>query len=115
MAIHQSGCLKSLTENQQDVLFIYLFSPKKCLSTGWLVGHLGKSLVQIIMQRAKTIMSITLGIMDFAIMLLKKNSVLNLANRQVKFFGITVQKYFNTNFKFLINSHEPTKSHFKFI
>jgi len=88
MAVHQwGGGLKSLTENQQDVLFIYLLSPKKWLSTGRLVGHLAKSLVQMIMQHANKIMSIAQGIMDFAIMPVKKHSVLNLPNRQVRFFG----------------------------
>ena len=76
--------LKSLTENQQDVLFIYLFSPKKWLSSRRLVGHLAKSLVQMIMQCANKIMSIAQGIVNFAIMPLKKHSVLNLPNRQAK-------------------------------
>ena len=83
MAVHQS--LKSLTENQQDVLFIYLFSPKKWLSSERLVSHLAKSLVQMIMQHANRIVSIAQGIANFAmIMPLKRHSVLNLPNRQVK-------------------------------
>ena len=67
-------------------LFIY-FSPKKWPSTGQLVGHLAKNLVQMIMQRANKITSIAQGIMDFVIMPLKKYSVLNLPNRQAKFLG----------------------------
>ena len=82
MAVHQS--LKSLTENQQDVLFIYLFSPKKWLSSERLVSHLAKSLVQMIMQHANRIVSIAQGIVNFAIMSLKRHSVLNLPNRQAK-------------------------------
>ena len=37
--------MKSLTANQQDLLFIHLFFPEKWPSTGRLDGHLAKSLV----------------------------------------------------------------------
>ena len=63
------------------------------------------------MQHANRIVSIAQGIENFAIIPLKKHSVLNLPNRQVKGDLTTDLKYFKTNFKFLINSHGPTESH----
>ena len=85
MAVHQS--FETTEWESTRCTFICLFSPKKWLSRGWLVGHLAKSLVQMIMQHANRIVSIAQGIENFAIMPLKKHSVLNLPNRQAKFFG----------------------------
>ena len=85
MAVHQS--FETTDWESTRCAFIYLFSPKKWLSKGRLVSHLAKSLVQMIMQHANRIMSIAQGIVNFAIMPLKKHSVLNLPNRQAKFFG----------------------------
>ena len=85
MAVHQS--FETTEWESTRCAFICLFSPKKWLSRGWLVGHLAKSLVQMIMQHANRIVSIAQGIENFAIMPLKKHSVLNLPNRQAKFFG----------------------------
>ena len=86
MAVHQSFEITDWESTR--CAFIYLFSPKKWLSRGRLVGHLAKSLVQMIMQHANRIVSIAgQGIVNFAIMPLKKHSVLNLPNRQAKFFG----------------------------
>ena len=82
MAVHQS--FETTEWESTRCAFICLFSPKKWLSRGWLVGHLAKSLVQMIMQHANRIVSIAQGIENFAIMPLKKHSVLNLHNRQVK-------------------------------
>ena len=82
MAVHQS--FETTDWESTRCAFICLFSPKKWLSRGWLVGHLAKSLVQMIMQHANRIVSIAQGIENFAIMPLKKHSVLNLPNRQVK-------------------------------
>ena len=116
VAVHQSFEITDWESTR--CAFIYLFSPKKWLSRGWLVGHLAKSLVQMIMQHANRIVSIAQGIENFAIMPLKKHSVLNLPNRQATFFGGFNYrlKYSKTNFRFLINSHGPTESHgFRFI
>ena len=86
MAVHQS--FETTDWESTRCAFIYLFSPKKWLSSEWLVSHLAKSLVQMIMQHANRIVSIAgQGIVNFAIMPLKKHSVLNLPNRQAKFFG----------------------------
>ena len=108
--------LKPLSENQQDVLlFVYFLLKSGCPGDGWSATWL-KAWFKMIMQHANRIVSIAQGIENFAIMPLKKHSVLNLPNRQVKGDLTTDLKYFKTNFKFLINSHGPTESHgFRFI